>query len=85
MFLELDSLGKNDCGGSERMKRGKFEPREVFNDRLTNNEQKVLNASSVPLENGKFPNGFEIAQKTGLTYYTVVRHLATLEKWMQEE
>lgn len=68
------------------MKRGIFEPRSVVNDCLTNNEQKVLDASYyASTTGGKIPRISEIVKKTGLSRVTVMRHLGTIEKWLDEE
>lgn len=65
------------------MKRGPYDPREVVNDRLTANEQKVFNASYTPKHDGTFKTPREIAEETGLSTHTVLRHLATIEKWQE--
>jgi predicted transcriptional regulator len=63
------------------MKRGRFEPREVVAGMLTENEEKVLTAWSVPKSDGTSKTVKEIAAEAGLTCNTTLRHLATLEKW----
>lgn len=65
------------------MKRGTYEPREVVNDRLTANEQKVFDSSYTPKNDGMFKTPREIAKETGLSTHTVLRHLATIEKWQE--
>jgi len=66
------------------MKRGRFEPRVIVNDRLTKNELKVLNTHSVPKKNGEWKTVKEIADEAGLSVQTTLRHLATLELYVND-
>jgi len=66
------------------MKRGRFEPRKIVNDRLTKNELKVLNTHSVPKKNGEWKTVKEIADEAGLSVQTTLRHLATLELYVND-
>lgn len=67
------------------MRRGKYEPRDVVNDRLTVNEQKVFDAKYTPKNDGTWKTIHDIARETGLSTHTVLRHLATIQKWEGEE
>lgn len=67
------------------MKRWRYEPREVVNDRLTANEQKVFDSYYTPKNDGTWKTPRDISRETGLSSHTVLRHLATIEKWQGEE
>lgn len=67
------------------MKRGYLEPRTIVNDELTKNEEKVLYAWFSPENAGNPNNVSKMAKATGLTTRTVVRHLGTLEKWLDDK
>jgi len=67
------------------MKRGIFEPRVVVNDELTKNEQKVYDAWLFPETDKRRNKILRIAEETGFTTRTVIRHLGTIEKWLDAE
>ncbi len=74
------NLIREESEAGEEMKRGKLEPREV-NDQLTPNEEKVLLSWGTPKKNGEYKSVKDIAEETGFTTQTTLRHLATLELW----